>query len=351
MELTTNNKDLAAAMGKVCAVAQKNGTLGILSTVRLIASEDKLELTGTNLESSVIVTIDASIENEGSVCIDANKLLTFARNAKADVLFSVHQSTLTLRSGRRKFELATVPSGDFPECRSEDMTPLPVPELMAMISSVSHAMGNNDSRYFLNGVYVEFASGKANIVATDGHRLSARTMEAAGDCSVIVPRKTVLTASSMFSEPTISVGSNMVEFKEGNTCLRSSFVDGRYPDWTRVLPRNNSERLSFDSVAMIEAINSVKSIDDNKFRKVKIDITGGQASISAASIGRETAVDVIDCECTIDTSIAISGDYLSDAIKGAGTEAVEFHINSSSEYVAIAIIEHGLYEVVQPVRL
>lgn len=349
MQLTIDNKALAAAMAKICAVAQKNGTLGILSTVRLIASEGKLELTGTNLEASVVVTIDADIEHEGSGCIDANKLLTFARNAKQAVIVSAEQQALTLRSGRRKFELAMLPSRDFPECRSEDMTPLPIPELMGMIRSVSHAMGNNEVRYFLHGVYIEAGDGNISTVATDGHRLSARTIEGVGDCSVIVPRKTVLTASSMFDEPSISASRNMIEFSEGDTCLRSSLVDGRFPDWTRVIPRKNSERLSFDSVAMIEAINSVKSIDDNKFRKVKIDVADGQASISATSIGRETASDVIDCTCTTDVSIALHGEYLTDAIKAVGTELVEFEISTSCD--PILLTGQGFHEVVMPVRL
>ena len=332
MKVTVERAQLLKSLGHVHRVVERRNTIPILANVLIRADRGKLSLKATDLDLEVNETIAAEVSPGGSTTVPAHMIYDIVRKlpegSQVVIEASGERSVLTIRAGRSRFTLQTLPESDFPDLNAGDMThsfALPAADLKKMIDKTQFAISTEETRYYLNGIYLHPAtSGKAEMlraVATDGHRLAQFEIPvpsgANGMPGVIVPRKTVGEVMRLIEVSDQDIGVELsvskIRFTIGDVVLTSKLIDGTFPDYARVIPLGNDKLLQVDKTEFEHAVDRVSTVSSERGRAVKLALAGGKLTLSVNNPDSGSATEEIEVEYDADPiDIGFNSRYLLD---------------------------------------
>ena len=336
MKLTIERAVLLKSLGHVQSVVERRNTIPILSNVRMEAADERLTLNATDMDLDMVGAVQAEVEEAGQTTAPAHTLYDIVRKLPegSQVELEDDGGRLTLRSGRSRFTLTCLPVEDFPVFAGGDLTHsfvLAAGALMGLIDRTRFAISTEETRYYLNGIYLHEA-GRDGVdvlrcVATDGHRLASVEVPlpdgAAGMPGVIIPRKTVTELRKLIEdgtdEVTIKLSDTKIRFSSGEATLTSKLIDGTFPDYQRVIPTDNDKNMEVNSKAFAEAVDRVAAISSEKSRAVKLSITEGALVLSASSPESGSATEELEVSYSgEELEIGFNSRYLLDITQQIG---------------------------------
>lgn len=350
MKFTIERNALLKSLAHVQSVVERRNTIPILSNVLIEAKGNTLNLTATDLEIAVIETAEASSAQDGAITAPAHTLYDIVRKLAdgADIEFdsTTTDGRITLRAGRSQFALSSLPKDDFPVMAEGDLPysfDMTGDELKRLIDRTRFAISTEETRYYLNGIYLHAAEEDGapvlRAVATDGHRLAQAQLplpDGAADIpGVIVPRKTVAEVRKLLDEVTgsvtIALSDTKVRFTIGSVTLTSKLIDGTFPDYERVIPKGNDRSLIVSGDLFAAAVDRVSTISTEKSRAVKMKISQGMVELSANSPDAGSAVEEVAAEFDSEPlEIGFNAKYLLDITNQIGGENAEFILGDSN---------------------
>ena len=367
MQFKTTREVLLRPLQLVTGVVERRQTLPILSNLLVIANEDGISLTGTDLEVELVARVSEGVvvETAGEATIPARKLADIWRSLpeNAEVSITTDADRAIVRSGRSRFSLSMLPAGEFPGVEGAEgdvELKLVAAEFRRLIDQTSFAMAQQDVRYFLNGMLLEISPGQVRAVATDGHRLAMCTLNnssAGAGIQAIVPRKGVLELSRMISEDdgdiNLSISRNHIRITHSEYTLTSKLIDGKFPDYEKVIPRDAGEPISGDRVAFKDAFNRAAILSNEKYRGVRLLLSQDQLTIQANNPEQDEAEVVLTVEYSgPEIEIGFNVGYLQDVLSVLGSETVKISVSdaNSSALIEAPGSEDSIF-VVMPMRL
>jgi DNA polymerase-3 subunit beta len=343
MKLVIERAALLKALGHVQSVVERRNTIPILSNVLLSARPSGLALSATDLDMEIIDETAAEVETPGQITASAHTLYEIVRKlpegAEVALSYTGDDPRLQVRAGRYRVNLPVLPAGDFPAMPQEGLSaPVGVDTtaLMRLIDRTRFAISTEETRYYLTGIYLHalVADGREVLraVATDGHRLALADMPApdgaGGAPGVIIPRKTVQEARRLLEDSgeviEMQVSPQKVRFDFGRAGLTSKVIDGSFPDYTRVIPRENTRVLTADNALFAAAVDRVATISSEKSRSVKLSVEPGRIILTVRNM--ETGQAVEELEVDYDGppfEIGFNARYLLDVSGQIGGETIE----------------------------
>jgi DNA polymerase III subunit beta len=315
MKLVIERSELLRALGHVTSVVERRTTIPILSNVLLRATAQALEFKATDLEREVVEQVPADVSTPGAVTVPAHMLHDIVRKlpdgTEVEIARDAERERLTLTAGRSRFSLQTLAPDDFPDLAAGEMShsfSLGADDLKTLIDKTRFAISTEETRYYLNGIYLHAASrGKQatlRAVATDGHRLAQVDLErpkgAEGMPGIIIPRKTVhelhRLIESSSAAVTVGVSAAKVRFVIGTITLTSKLIDGTFPDYGRVIPQANEKALKVPNAQFMGAVDRVSTIASERGRAVKLNITSDKLVLSVNNPDGGSAVEELPVE-------------------------------------------------------
>lgn len=350
----------------VSSVAGGRPALPIMGNILLKVQDNLLSLTGTDLEVELIaqVALDSPCE-EGEITVPARKLLDICRGLSdpCEITFQVKDERVTVRSGRSRYLLSSLPAVDFPNIESwQSLIELTVAqnEFKKLIEFTQFAMASQDVRYYLNGMYFEASGNTLRSVATDGHRLASCSIELSQtieEQSVIVPRKGVIELVKLLDNDqaslTIQIGQNNLRAVIDGFIFTTKLVDGRFPDYRRVIPRNGDKELISSRETLKQAFSRAAILSNEKFRGVRLTLSENLLQITANNPEREEAEEYIDVNYqSADLEIGFNVSYVLDVLNTLKSDQVKMTFSTSDNSALIESIDddNSLY-VLMPMRL
>jgi DNA polymerase-3 subunit beta len=332
MKVTVERAELLKSLGHVHRVVERRNTIPILANVLVRAEKSALSLKATDLDLEVIESISAEVAPAGSTTVPAHMFYEIVRKlpegSQVVLESSSDRAVLAIRAGRSRFTLQTLPESDFPDLAAGDMThkfTLAAADLKRLIDKTQFAISTEETRYYLNGIYLHAAgSGKSQTlraVATDGHRLAqtdlAMPAGAAGMPGVIVPRKTVTEVQRLIedsqAEVAIELSSSKIRFSIGDVVLTSKLIDGTFPDYGRVIPSGNDKELVVDKKDFEAAVDRVSTVSSERGRAVKLSLSAGKLILSVTNPDSGSATEELEVEYDADPiDIGFNSRYLLD---------------------------------------
>lgn len=367
MQFDISREALIRPLQLVTGVVERRQTLPVLSNVLLVLEDGQLSLTGTDLEVELVGRVQ--VENgaiQGEVTVPARKLMDICKSLPEDARLSVAEDDgkVVIRSGRSRFLLSTLPPSDFPNVEESAGTlefGISQHVLKRMLDSTSFAMAQQDVRYYLNGMLFEVGGNYLRVVATDGHRLAMHTesmVTPAKEISqVIVPRKGILELARLLSEGEdevrVTLGSNHIQVRTPNFTFTSKLVDGKFPDYDRVLPKGGDKVIQADRQELRHALSRTAILSNEKFRGIRLVISNGEVKILANNPEQEEAEEVVTVQYKGDSlEIGFNVSYLIDVFSVLNTERVKVVLSDPNSSALIEPVEDdGSLYVVMPMRL
>lgn len=324
MKLTLNTKALATALSKAQSVVEARNTIPVLSNVLLQVSAEGLTIEGTDLDSSLRVAVtDVVVQSEGSTTVNAKMFSDIIRKLPdGDCTLTATEQNLTITSGKSKFKLGVLPSVDWPTLTYQEAVAsfeMAGAEMKDIFDGLSFAMSQEETRYYLCGIYAHSFEGRLRFVATDGHRLSRSdtiTHDMPMDKGIIIPRKAVIEAGKLFADTMsvkVSYSDKSITFESDSVTLRTKLIDGAYPEYQRVIPQSNGMKMTVSASALKPMIDRVSAVSDGKSRAVKLDWREGSVT-ATVSQDQNTASDSVDAETNGEIEIGVNSRYLVDAM-------------------------------------
>ncbi len=366
MKLTIERAELLRSLNHVQSVVERRNTIPILSNVLIEASGSTLRLTATDMDIAIVESVAASIGTEGATTAPAHTLYDIVRKLPdgAQVELGKEDDRLELRSGRSRFTLQTLPTEDFPVMTGGDLPhsfSLSADILRGIVDRTRFAISTEETRYYLNGIYLHSADGIMRAVATDGHRLArveAPLPEGAeGMPGVIVPRKTVSELRKLIDETEgdveIALSDTKIRYAFDKVELTSKLIDGTFPDYERVIPSGNTKMMQVDCKVFANAVDRVSTIATEKMRAVKMAIAPGTMTLSASSQDSGSAVEEIEIGYDNDAiEIGFNSRYLLDISGQIESGQARFEMADASSPTIVRDVEDdsALY-VLMPMRV
>ncbi|WP_136652108.1 DNA polymerase III subunit beta [Paracoccus aeridis] len=372
MKFSIERAVLVKAVAQAQSVVERRNTIPILSNVLIEAQGDGVSFRATDLDTEVVDKAPAMVERPGATTVSAALLNEIARKLPDGALVSIStdgaEGRLNVQAGRSNFSLATLPREDFPVMASSEYSAnfsAPAPLLRRLFDKSRFAISTEETRYYLNGVYMHVADGAdgrvLRCVATDGHRLAridAGLPEGAEEMpGVIVPRKTVAELKKLLdgdeTEIAVSVSETKVRFATPTIMLTSKVIDGTFPDYTRVIPQSNARKLEVDASDFARAVDRVATVSSERSRAVKLALDEDRLVLSvnapdAGAADEELAVAYADEPL----EIGFNAKYLQEIAQQVDRENAVFLFNGSGD---AALIREGGDEsavyVVMPMRV
>ncbi len=365
MKLTAPREALLKPLQAVIGVVERRQTMPILANVLVVAKGNEVSITATDLEVELVATTDATVEADGEVTVPGRKLLDICRALPDDAVVSISLSgdKLAVKSGRSKFSLATLPAAEFPtveDINAENSVELSQTLLGRLLEKTHFAMAQQDVRYYLNGLLLETGKNMLRAVATDGHRLSLCQVPLdnakLAEHQVIVPRKGVLELQRLMSgegDLKIELGSNHIRIQLDGIRFTSKLIDGRFPEYERVIPKDTSNKLSADREAFRSALQRTAILSNEKYRGIRLIIRSGAIVLQAHNPEQEEAEEELEIEYTgDDIEIGFNVNYLLDALGAVESDSVSLALvdGNSSCLLREPDVDDCKY-VVMPMRL
>ena len=367
MKFTMHRENLLKPLQAVQGVVERRQTLPILANFLLVIDDGRLSVTGTDMEIELVASIALEDGEPGEITVPARKLVDICRSLPGDaqVRLEVDGERAQLRSGRSRFSLTTLPAGDYPssdKLSGELQVSVKEGELKRLIELTHFAMAHQDVRYYLNGLLLDIGDGIMRAVATDGHRLAIAEMAVdTGDASrqVIVPRKGISELLRLLGsgdqEVSIEVGSNAIQIKLPEVRLTSKLIDGKFPDYRRVVPKEDSadKVITVDRELLRQSLARASILSNDKYRAIRLCLEPNVLRVVAKNPEQEEAEDEVEVSYSGEgLEIGFNVSYLIEALTALpGEEAVIQLGDSSSSCLITPKGEGDCQYVVMPMRL
>ncbi|MDQ0503797.1 DNA polymerase III subunit beta [Xanthobacter agilis] len=334
MKVTVERTELLKSLSHVHRVVERRNTIPILANVLMRAGKSGLELKATDLDLEVVETVPAEVGQPGATTVPAHVLYDIVRKlpegAQVQLEAGGERGTLTVRAGRARFQLQTLPEADFPDLAAGDFPhtfKVKGVEFRRLVDKTQFAISTEETRYYLNGIYLHVtdaaATGKPMLraVATDGHRLAQAELDApegaAGLPGVIVPRKTVAEIQKLLedkeAEATVSVSTTKIRVQVGAITLTSKLIDGTFPDYGRVIPQGNDKILNVDKDEFAAAVDRVSTVSSERGRAVKLALGDGKLTLSVTNPDSGSATEELEVDYAAEPlEIGFNSRYLLD---------------------------------------
>ena len=375
--ITLPRDTLLAPLQVVSSIVEKRHTMPILSNVLIEKEGEQLTLLATDVDIQVRTSTHAGLDGGegGAITVGARKLQDILRALPArDVAFDVDDGRLTVRAGKSRFALQTLPADDYPRLKTPEITgarlQLTQKAFRAKLARVQYAMANQDIRFYLNGLLLVVQDNELRFVATDGHRLAfdATTLGEAADApassvpgaprtEVILPRKTVTELARLLADNDdpleILLADNQAVFRFGAIELITKLIDGKYPDYERVIPSALDKTVRFERAVLLEALQRAAILSNDKFRGVRLLLGDGLLKLSSVNAEQEEANEELEIDYAqeaIDTGFNVS--YLVEVLGNLEAEHIDWHFRDggSSSMITLPDDDHFKY-VVMPMRI
>jgi DNA polymerase-3 subunit beta len=346
MKATIERATLLRCLSHVQSVVERRNTIPILSNVLIEASAGgTVKVMATDLDLQVVETMAAvSVETAGAITVSAHLLFDIARKLPdgSQVSLEVSENRMTVKAGRSRFSLPTLPRDDFPMIVEGDLPTsfeLPAALLAQLIDRTRFAISTEETRYYLNGIFIHVMDEELRAAATDGHRLARFTIAkpdgADGMPDVIVPRKCVAELRKLLEEALdtnveIDLSASKVRFTlggENGVVLTSKLIDGTFPDYSRVIPTGNDKILRINPKSFWEGVDRVATIATEKTRAVKMALENDKVTLSVTSPDNGTAAEEVSADYKSDGfEIGFNANYLKDILGQIEGDTVELHL-------------------------
>ncbi|MFZ7109222.1 DNA polymerase III subunit beta [Avibacterium avium] len=366
MQFTVSRENLLKPLQQVCGVLSSRPNIPVLNNVLLHIEGQSLTITGTDLEVELSTQAQLnSAEQNGNFTIPAKKFLDICRSFPdgSDITVSFEEDRALVLCGRSKFNLATLPADEYPnlaDWQAEvDFITIQA-TLRRLIDATQFSMANQDARYFLNGMKFETEGNLLRTVATDGHRLAVCTIPLEQDLqlhSVIVPRKGVLELARLLEsndQPArVQIGTNNLRIDLGHIIFTSKLIDGRFPDYRRVLPRNAQRIMTGEWESLKQAFARAAILSNDKVRTVRLQLAENQLTITATNTEQEQAEEIIDINYSgEEMEVGFNVSYLLDVLNALKCKQVRMRLTDASSSCLIEDVDDNSAEyVIMPMRL
>lgn len=341
MKATIERATLLKALSHVQSVVERRNTIPILSNVLIEANEGGgIRLMATDLDIQINETVDAQVAQPGSTTVSAHTLFDIARKLPegSQVELAASEGKMQVNAGRARFNLSTLPRDDFPVIAEGDLPTkfeLPAATLRQIIDKTRFAISTEETRYYLNGIFVHAVDDVLKAAATDGHRLARVTVPlpdgAAGMPDVIIPRKCVAELRKLLDEVDgtvdLTLSATKIRFGLGTAVLTSKLIDGTFPDYNRVIPTANDKLLRIDPKSFSAGVDRVATIASEKTRAVKMALDRDKITLSVTSPENGTAAEEVPGDYSADGfEIGFNARYLLDILGQIEGDTVEVHL-------------------------
>ena len=346
MKATIERATLLKCLSHVQSVVERRNTIPILSNVLIEAAADgTVKIMATDLDLQVVETLGAvSVEGAGAITVSAHLLFDIARKLPdgSQVSLETADNRMTVKAGRSRFSLPTLPRDDFPVIVEGDLPTsfeLPAATLAQLIDRTRFAISTEETRYYLNGIFIHVSDDELKAAATDGHRLARFTIKrpdgSEGMPDVIVPRKCVAELRKLLEEALdanvlIDLSASKIRFTlggENGVVLTSKLIDGTFPDYSRVIPTGNDKLLRLDPKSFWQGVDRVATIATEKTRAVKMALDTDRVTLSVTSPDNGTASEEVPADYkSSGFEIGFNAGYLKDILSQIEGDTVELHL-------------------------
>lgn len=339
MKLSAARDVLLKPLQAVIGVVERRQTMPILSNVLLVAKDGELSVTATDLEVELVAQVEVAVESDGEITVSGRKLLDICRALPegSDIDVSVSGEKLVVRSGRSKFSLATLPASEFPtveDIKAGQTITVDQKDLGRLIEKTHFSMAQQDVRYYLNGMLLETKGTLLRAVATDGHRLALCEVEITDakmdEQQVIVPRKGVLELQRLMSGKgslDIELGPNHIRIQLEGIRFTSKLIDGRFPEYDRVIPKESSNELTADREAFKASLQRTAILSNEKYRGIRLIIRDSGVVMQAHNPEQEEAEEELEVQYSgEDIEIGFNVNYLLDALSAVDGDEVRLSV-------------------------
>lgn len=365
MKFNINRDVLLPVLQTVSGVVDRRQTLPILSNLLFSFQSGSMSVTATDMEVELIVKIDVDIDQTDELTVPARKLFDICRALpqESELHFEVKNDRVLIKSGRSRFTLATLPAAEYPVIDiTENTTSFKIKqkELEQLLSNTQFAMAQQDVRYYLNGLLLEITSNKLRAVATDGHRLALDetdiSAEIKEDIQIIVPRKGITELARLLqdeSEIEIQVSTNHIRIKNADSCFTSKLIDGRFPDYKRVIPELSETAVIADREELKNSLTRASILSNEKYRGVRIILNSNSLRALAHNPEQEEAEEELEVQYDgEELEIGFNVSYLLDTLSIIKSEKVKLSVlDANSSCLILPEDESNCQYVVMPMRL
>lgn len=365
--IKTQRDTLLAPLQSVSGIVERRHTLPILSNVLLEKKGDRLTLLATDIEIQITTSTEvAAGEGDGAVTVGARKLQDILRSLpdSTEISLSLEDKRLQVKGGKSRFNLQTLPADDFPRMTlaEGDTKQFRITQkaFRQLLGKTQYAMAAQDVRYYLNGLLLLVEGSELRAVATDGHRLAFASVEIEADLArqeMILPRKTVLELNRLLSdneEPlTVTLAPNQVRFAFGSVVLVSKLIDGKFPDYERVIPQSLRNHMTVPRQTLMQAMQRAAILTNEKFRGVRVVLADNALKLIAANAEQEEAQEEIEVDYggeAIDVGFNVS--YLLDVLNNVHADEVQWSFNDANSSALVTLPGNDRFKyVVMPMRI
>ncbi len=365
--LKATQDKVLSALQSVAGIVERRHTLPILANVLIRKTGDQLQLTTSDLE--IQIRTGAQMDGDAgnfTTTVGARKLIDILRTMPSDQTVSLESnaSKLILKGGKSRFTLQTLPAEDFPLVQEAanfgPVFSVPQKTLKELLAQVSFAMAVHDIRYYLNGILFVAEGKTLSLVATDGHRLafsSAQLDVEVPKQEVILPRKTVIEMQRLLSDSEgqieMQFAGNQAKFSFGGMEFVTKLVEGKFPDYNRVIPKNHKNIITLGRAALLATLQRTAILTSEKFKGVRLNIEPGTLRVASNNAEQEEAVDELDIDYAGDAiEIGFNVTYLIDALGNMPQEMVRLELSDSNSSALFTIPDNATFKyVVMPMRI
>ncbi|MBS7458959.1 DNA polymerase III subunit beta [Coralloluteibacterium stylophorae] len=366
MRFSLPREVLLKPLAQVVNVVERRQTLPVLANLLVSVKDDRLSMTGTDLEVEMTARADVADSQPGDITIPARKLFEIVRALPdgSQVTLSLNNERITLQAGRSRFTLATLPANEFPAIEDLDVIEriqLPEAGLKELIERTAFAMAQQDVRYYLNGLLLDLREDSLRCVATDGHRLAlCETSVPTGAQTrkqIIVPRKGVLELQRLLEggDRTIEIelGRNHLRVRRADVTFTSKLIDGRFPDYEAVIPIGADKELRIDRELLRASLQRAAILSNEKYRGVKLELSPGQLKIVAHNPEQEEAQEEVEAQTQVENlAVGFNVTYLMDALSALKGETVLINLRDANSSALVREADSDASRhVVMPLRL
>lgn len=372
MKFIIERAALLKSLGHVQSVVERRNTIPILSNVRLDAAKGKLSLNATDMDIEIVESTSAEVGKSGSTTVPAHTLYDIVRKlpdgAQVEVVSASDGGQIVLTAGRSRFNFACLPVEDFPAMSDgelEHSCKLASADLKSLIDRTRFAISTEETRYYLNGIYLHAAKSESvdvlRAVATDGHRLARVELPlpdgASGMPGVIIPRKAVVEVRKLIEETEsdveIALSDSKIKFSFDDVVLTSKLIDGTFPDYERVIPTGNDKVLEAECRLMFNAVDRVSAISSEKSRSIKMSCDKGLVTLSASSPEAGSAVEEVEATYGAGhLEIGFNSRYLLEILGQIEGDAVRFTMaDAASPTIMRDVADASAVYVLMPMRV
>lgn len=366
MQIQLEREQLLKPVNAVAGVVERRQTLPILSYLLVRAADGKVSFTGTDLEVEMVMTVEGHVEKPGEATVPARKLFDICRALPEGVTVSLAKQgeKVVLKAGKSRFTLSTLPSADFPRVEPgsfKEAVVISSQQLKRLFERTAFCMAQQDVRYYLNGLYLESEGKHLRAVATDGHRMAVADTECQSQTTealqVIIPRKAVQEMGRFLSDTEdsirLEISSNHLRLAVGDAMFTSKLIDGKFPDYTKVIPNNQSKLVRLDRQAFREALSRVAILANEKYRGIRLNLEEGCLKVSAHNPEQEEAVDELETSYSGEPlEIGFNVNYLVEASGAIESAEIILGLNDPNSSCTLRAPDGGSAQyIVMPMRL